>query len=538
MPEYRNVSFATVDSFDAVLRDGADVIVRDQLTKELRNRVTQISRPAERCVFLPGRRNDVFGQVAETIWVISGRDDVPWLSFYVPRAPDFSDDDGKTWRGAYGPRLRAWAGIDQVAEWRRLLLRDRESRRVVGVLFDPARDFVPESKDIPCNNWLSWLIRDDRLHMNVAIRSNDAMWGFSGVNAFEWSVLQEMMAFWTGAEIGESTYFATSYHLYSRHFTRAQEVVDRFYGITPYAFDIFPPRFSTAWAEFSGAMSSWFDSERQVRTDPDSEPTPTEGGPDLFLASSIRLLRMKWGAARWTTSRLKQKLNALPEDDFAVAAYEFFGRERPEVLDGISQPRIARFFEACETAKRGGFTAFKEAVRDLHARKNTSYAGSWKKRGERISVLPNIARKVDRLSAYAESGSVMEGETILDTVVDLYVYAAKYRLFLADLEGADIRPFGEQSPRPFSDHDANFELLLNAAEFGTGKADFRQQIGLMAEEFEDLWRAADKDRPLSERQDKAQVFVSLVEHLMGLILAAEQRAVREFVRKERRAASC
>jgi hypothetical protein len=36
----------------------------------------------------------------------------------------------------------------------------------------------------------------------------------------------------------------------------------------------------------------------------------------------------------------------------------------------------------------------KAAIMRLHARKDASYAGAWKRRGERVSVLPNIARKV------------------------------------------------------------------------------------------------------------------------------------------------
>jgi hypothetical protein len=39
-----------------------------------------------------------------------------------------------------------------------------------------------------------------------------------------------------------------------------------------------------------------------------------------------------------------------------------------------------------------------------------------------MSVLPNIARKVDRLQAFADEGMALEGETVLDTALDLYVY--------------------------------------------------------------------------------------------------------------------
>src|SRR2546423_1477921 len=99
---HRNISFATADSFNAVLRDGVAITVRGLETKELRNRITAIARPLERCLFLPGRGNNVFAQIAETFWVISGRNDLPWLTRYLPKAPDFSDDEGMTWRGAYG----------------------------------------------------------------------------------------------------------------------------------------------------------------------------------------------------------------------------------------------------------------------------------------------------------------------------------------------------------------------------------------------------------------------------------------------------
>jgi hypothetical protein len=382
---HRNISFAIVESFDAVLRDGAVVTVRTLETKELRNRITSITRPLERCIFLPGRRNDVFAQITETFWVIGGRNDLPWLTRYLPRAPEFSDDEGMTWHGAYGPRLRTWAGkVDQFDEWRRLLIADPTSRRAVGVLFDPDRDFIPASNDIPCNNWLSWLLRDGRLHLNVAVRSNDAMWGFSGVNSFEWSVLQEMMAFWIGADVGESTFFVTSYHVYSRHYRRARDIVSHFYGLTPYDFGIASPRFATPWADFSAAMADWFEIEEQLRADPD--PLPREGlaTRDPFLSSTLRLLRLRWGAERWTTGRLRSELAALPEDDFATAAYEFFGRDRPELLTNISQPNIAAFFRACQTAKSDNTAGLKAAIKHLHARKNASYAGAWKRRGERV----------------------------------------------------------------------------------------------------------------------------------------------------------
>ena len=74
-------------------------------TRELRSYTIGIKRPTERVLVLPERRNNPFAALAETMWVLGGRDDLAYLTRYLPRAGDFSDD-GETWRGAYGPRLR------------------------------------------------------------------------------------------------------------------------------------------------------------------------------------------------------------------------------------------------------------------------------------------------------------------------------------------------------------------------------------------------------------------------------------------------
>lgn len=539
MRRHRNISFATAEGFEAVLQEGALVSVlasdtKESIdTKELRNWRTVINRPTERCIFLPGRRNDVFGQVAEAMWVIGGRDDVEWLERYVPRAPNYSDD-GKVWRAGYGPRLRRWAGqIDQLDEWRKLLLSDPSTRRAAGVLFDPAQDFVGASKDVPCNNWLSWLLRGGELHLTVGIRSNDALWGFSGVNAFEWSVLHQMMASWLNAEVGDVTYLATSYHIYmGRRAEQAWDVVERFYGITPYEFGIKAPAFRVPWADFQAAMSDWFEVEEQIRRSPDEPVLEESVGNDPFLASSLRLLRLKWGSRVWDVSKLSEELAALPEDDFATAAFEFFHRKWPEVLDDIRQPGIRAFFEACEAAKTVGYSALKNAIKHLHARKNKSYAGAWKRRGERVSVLPNIARKVDRLQAIVDEGLALAGETTLDTAVDLYVYALKYRLFLADDPASDGSILGPDAPRPFADHDINFGNLVDEASFSGSSAPFYEQVGALTTKFEAVWRAVDGGAEISHKERWASELAAMAGRLLHKVVAANERSARNFIREE------
>lgn len=531
MASYRNISYATVESFDEVIQHGAAVRVRGKDTKELRNRVTVLRRPSERCLFIPGRGNDIFQQVAETLWVIAGRNDLPWLTRYLPRTGEFSTDSGQTWHGAYGPRLRAWHGVDQIDEWRNLLLQDATSRRAAGVIFDPARDYAPGLKDVPCNNWLSWMLRDGRLHLTVGIRSNDALWGFSGINAFEWSVLQEMMAHWVGAEIGEATFIAASYHLYDEKIPNATTIVSRFHGVSPYDFSISSPRYSTRWEDSDAALSNWFEEEERIRSDPDA---PLSDGPamqDPFLASALRLVRLRWGSERWALTRLIDELNALPEDDFVAAAYEKLARKFPDLLQNISQLNIRAFFAACDSAKRAPHDRFKRAIIDLHARKNASYASSWKRRGERISVLPNIARKLDRLDSIRAGGVLMDGETLFDTALDFYVYTAKYLLYIAEQAGKTLEQLGDNPPVPLSDHDANFNALVQVAHFDANTSrSFNEIVAKAVETFETLWQDAEQGKPIADRFETARALLGFSEELLGQVAAEDLRSTSAFLR--------
>lgn len=344
---HRNVNWAVVRGLRDIMTSGAIIRVRGHDVRELRNRVTVLENPRERCLFLPHRGGDVFATIAETLWVLSGRNDIEWLSHYLPRAGRFSDD-GKTWRAGYGPRLRNWNGIDQLDEVRRLLLDDTATRRAVISLFDPDRDFI-ESNDIPCNNWLHWLVRDGRLHLNIGVRSNDVIWGFSAANSFEWSVLHEMLSFWLNSTVGDATYFASSFHVYDYHYNKAARIIKGFRGLTCYDFGVQSPPFQTAWNDVGKTLDQFFRAEGALRL----EPGRTVAGiPDPLLDGSLRMLGLYNGArAGWDEARICDELHAMPETDYTAAAYEFFARAHPRLLEGVVQPRVAEFFAA--TAQSG-----------------------------------------------------------------------------------------------------------------------------------------------------------------------------------------
>ena len=103
----------------------------------------------------------------------------------------------------------------------------------------------------------------------------------------------------------------------------------------------------------------------------------------------------------------------------------------------------------------------KEAITSLHRQKDAAYGNSWKRRGELISIMANIARKVDRLEVIANGANPSQDENTLDTAIDLFVYALKYITYLADQDPQTAAvTFGEYRLPSWSDGPAGFDRLI------------------------------------------------------------------------------
>jgi thymidylate synthase len=447
---YRNAAEALVGELRNLAEHGAPQVVRGTETFEVRSRLVELRVPTERCIVVPHRNNDTFAAIAETMWVLAGRDDLDYLSRYLPRAPEFSDD-GETWRGAYGPRLRNWFGVDQVAAVFQLLRADHTSRRAVINLFDPSRDFV-QSKDVPCNNWLHFLIRDGHLVLNVVTRSNDIMWGFSGINTFEWSVLHEIMAFWLGVPAGSITYFISSLHLYDRHYARANRILSSSGPAPLYETTSQRAAFATPWKATAPLMKRWFEIESDLRAGSDVIEA-IDAFPDPLLGDFLRMLLVqRIHATGMAAKEVHRQIAQLHGADHRAAAQEqLFSRSSHaanELVAGSSAGTDDRFAK------------FITGVVDLHLIKDEAYRNSWKKRGEFLGIMANIARKVDRIEAVA-AGAKPGDEAQLDTVVDLLVYCAKYETFLADADPQVAHDlFAGWAGQPYSDSTVAVERIL------------------------------------------------------------------------------
>lgn len=211
----RNVAEALPLGLQYLARSGRPVPSRNGPTLEAPGVVmTVYDNPTERFVLDPVRNCNPFFHFIEGLWMIAGDNRVGALAHFNKRMLDYSDD-GLTLNGAYGHRARFQFGVDQLDAVRMRLLNDRDTRQAVVCLWDPAKDVNAITKDRPCNDLITFRIRDRHLDMVVHCRSNDVIWGAYGANAVHFSMIQEWLAASVGVRVGTYTQVSDSYHVYT-----------------------------------------------------------------------------------------------------------------------------------------------------------------------------------------------------------------------------------------------------------------------------------------------------------------------------------
>ena len=527
---FRDISEALPELMEFVL-GGAESGSRNGATKERTMIHVNLEEPWRREILHPLRRASLPAQIAETVWVLSGRDDVKWLSHYLPRAKDFSDD-GKVWRGAYGPRLRAWGGqhqpttsdgfaaepVDQLAHVVELLRKDPATRRAVMTIYDPRVDTAP-GKDIPCNNWIHFLSRMGKLDAHVAIRSNDLMWGWSGINAFEWSTLLEVVAVMTGLQMGQLHFSISSLHLYGQHWAKAERIaaIKNAELVQP---ALPSPRFGAGVEDYWQRTASvgtldcllreWFQTEGELRT----RPQDVERNLRRVEISTDPMLRSWLQVLGWWWSSDERYLDPLLGTPLYVAAVKSPGKPGP-VVGTAATDDSRKHADAQPLPGMPADPGLGAHLATLHAEKHAAYGDSWKKRGELLSILPNIARKVDRL----EGGKATSDEAQLDTAGDLLVYLVKYRFWLYSVERASwpegvpvVKVAGDPEPQRVRSYLEHMDAQAGA-DSGRKLSSPDVYRQLLVEDFNELANIVEGDKASTRGKARIAERAKLVEEM-------------------------
>lgn len=211
-----NVNEALAVGVRIFLNGGEEIAPRGSRTLEWFEPVTTLyRRPWERVLLNATRDANPFFHFMEGLWMLAGRDDAAWIGQFNSTFIQFSDN-GKTFHGAYGHRMRSLINTDrdQVETAIDMLKTDPDTRRVVIQLWNSVHDLGRDGKDVPCNTQIYLKIRNRKLNMLVTCRSNDMILGAYGANAVHFSMIHEYIAGRIGVPMGEYRQMSDSFHVY------------------------------------------------------------------------------------------------------------------------------------------------------------------------------------------------------------------------------------------------------------------------------------------------------------------------------------
>lgn len=227
----RNAHQALPEALYQLARDGVERDSRNGPVRMFPEPVTTVYlRPEERVMFWAERDANPFFHLAESLWMLAGRNDVEYVARYVERMRTYSDD-GRTFHGAYGFRWRHQFFDDQLPKIIAALKANPDDRRQVLSMWDADADLGRQGKDLPCNLQAIFQVAPDgRLDMTVTNRSNDLIWGAYGANAVHFSYLHEYVARCVGVPQGIYRQVSANFHAY-------KDVLEKVAALADYAPD-------------------------------------------------------------------------------------------------------------------------------------------------------------------------------------------------------------------------------------------------------------------------------------------------------------
>ena len=206
---FRNANEAYEYLHDKILQEGIDF----GDTKALFNVGFYMTDPKDRKIINKEREWKEDYAEAEWQWYLSGDPKVSTLGDIYGKVPEIwkrmADADGKV-NSNYGYQWDRNGQLDMVLE---MLKHNKDTRQACISIYD-GKEISDYAFDTPCTYAIQFTIVNKRLDMCVTMRSNDLWYGFCN-DQYQFSKLQELMAFRLNIETGVYYHFAHNMHLYN-----------------------------------------------------------------------------------------------------------------------------------------------------------------------------------------------------------------------------------------------------------------------------------------------------------------------------------
>lgn len=189
-----------------IVFQGWDTEPRGFKCKELSPCCCTLLEPQKNIIMNPVRKMSLGFAAAELTWIMTGREDVAFISQYNKKIADYSDD-GIKFFGAYGPKVSG-----QLQYILDTLTKDPWSRQAVLNIW---RENPGPTKDVPCTVMMQFIRRPlNTLNMMVYMRSQDVWLGFP-YDLHNFTSMQIIVANMLGLNVGHFALMQGSLHAYA-----------------------------------------------------------------------------------------------------------------------------------------------------------------------------------------------------------------------------------------------------------------------------------------------------------------------------------
>lgn len=206
---FRNANEAYEYLHDKIIQEGIDF----GDTKALFNVGFYITDPKDRKIINKERKWKEDYAEAEWQWYLTGMPNIKVLGEIYGKVPEI-------WKRMANPQGYVnsnygyqWERNDQIDYVCNLLKNEPDTRQAVITILD-MKEHDEFTYDTPCTTAIQFTVVNDRLDMCVTMRSNDLWYGFCN-DQYQFSRLQDLMAFRLGIETGTYYHFAHNMHLYN-----------------------------------------------------------------------------------------------------------------------------------------------------------------------------------------------------------------------------------------------------------------------------------------------------------------------------------
>lgn len=221
---YLSLTHVWLSNLRHLMQFGEMAAPRGMMTRELSQKTFTIDM-RQPVLTVPSRKLSYRFMAAEAYWILSGDNKVATISPFNKNISQFSDD-GETFYGAYGPKIR-----DQLPYVVGKLTEDRDTRQAGLTIW---RENPKDTKDVPCTVAIFFSIRGNLLNASVYMRSSDIWLGLP-YDAFNFSMLAHLICAHVNANYSQdfskmvqpgALYLtAASSHIYEKNWADARHVL-------------------------------------------------------------------------------------------------------------------------------------------------------------------------------------------------------------------------------------------------------------------------------------------------------------------------